>query len=120
MPIFTIKASETVFYQEEIQAETRDEAIERYWHIYDKMHQSKGFFLPFAAAENFETGKNALFSIGLFLVETTEEGEFEYNLLGYGDERDTVEAIELETHLLGYGQAQLYNELRIQQNILLN
>lgn len=98
----------------------RDEAIERYWHIYDKMHQSKGFFLPFAAADNFETGKNALFSIGLFLVETTEEGEFEYNLLGYGDERDTVEAIELETHLLGYGQAQLYNELRIQQNILLN
>jgi ribosomal protein L20A (L18A) len=31
MPIFTIKASETVFYQEEIQAETRDEAIEKFY-----------------------------------------------------------------------------------------
>jgi hypothetical protein len=98
----------------------RDEAIDRYWHIYDNMHQSKAFFLPFAAADNFETGKNALFSIGLFFVETTEDGESEYNLLGYGDERDTAEAIELETHLLGYGQVQLYNELRIQQNLLIN
>ena len=31
MPIFTIKASETVFYQEEIQAETRDEAIQKFY-----------------------------------------------------------------------------------------
>jgi hypothetical protein len=31
MPIFTIKASEQVFYQEEIQAETRDEAIEKFY-----------------------------------------------------------------------------------------
>ena len=31
MPIFRIKASETVFYQEEIQAETRDEAIEKFY-----------------------------------------------------------------------------------------
>jgi hypothetical protein len=37
MPIFTIKASETVFYQEEIQAETRDEAIEKF---YDMMCSS--------------------------------------------------------------------------------
>jgi hypothetical protein len=94
-------------------------AVDRYWQIYERMHQSKGFFLPFAAADNFETGKNALFSIGLFLVETTEDGEFEYNLLGYGDERDTNEAIELEAHLLGYGQIQLYNELRTDQNHLI-
>jgi ribosomal protein L20A (L18A) len=31
MPIFTIKASEVVFYQEEIQAKTRDEAIEKFY-----------------------------------------------------------------------------------------
>ena len=31
MPRFTIKASEQVFYQEEIQAETRDEAIEKFY-----------------------------------------------------------------------------------------
>ena len=55
----------------------RDAAVNRYWQIYETMHQSKGFFLPFAAADNFETGKNALFSIGLFLIETTEDGEFE-------------------------------------------
>ena len=78
----------------------RDAAVNRYWEIYKTMHQSKGFFLPFAAADNFETGKNALFSIGLFLVETTEDGEFEYNLLGYG-------------------QTQLYDELRIHQNHLI-
>ena len=35
MPRFTIKASEQVFYQEEIEAETRDEAIEKF---YDMMH----------------------------------------------------------------------------------
>jgi hypothetical protein len=97
----------------------RDAAVNRYWQIYETMHQSKGFFLPFAAADNFETGKNALFSIGLFLIETTEDGEFEYNLLGYGDKRDTNEAIELEAHLLGYGQTQLYDELRSHQNHLI-
>ena len=31
MPRFTIKASEQVFYQEEIEAETRDEAIEKFY-----------------------------------------------------------------------------------------
>jgi len=31
MPRFTIKASETVFYQEEIEAETREEAIEKFY-----------------------------------------------------------------------------------------
>ena len=31
MPRFIIKASEQVFYQEEIQAETRDEAIEKFY-----------------------------------------------------------------------------------------
>ena len=33
----------------------RDAAVNRYWQIYETMHQSKGFFLPFAAADNFET-----------------------------------------------------------------
>ena len=31
MPIFTIKASEQVFYQEEVEAETREEAIEKFY-----------------------------------------------------------------------------------------
>jgi hypothetical protein len=31
MPIFIIRASEQVFYHEEIQAKTRDEAIEKFY-----------------------------------------------------------------------------------------
>jgi len=31
MPRFTIKASEQVFYQEEIEAKTKDEAIEKFY-----------------------------------------------------------------------------------------
>ena len=31
MPTFRIKASEQVFYQEDIEAETRDEAIEKFY-----------------------------------------------------------------------------------------
>jgi hypothetical protein len=31
MPRFTIKASEQVYYQEEIEAETRDEAVEKFY-----------------------------------------------------------------------------------------
>jgi len=31
MPRFTIKASEQVYYQEEVEAETRDEAIEKFY-----------------------------------------------------------------------------------------
>lgn len=37
MPRFIIQASEQVFYQEEIQAETREEAIEKF---YDMMQGS--------------------------------------------------------------------------------
>ena len=33
MPKFIIKASEEVFYQEEIEAETRDEAMQKFYDI---------------------------------------------------------------------------------------
>ncbi len=46
----------------------RDFAVDRHWQIYERMHQSKGFFLPFTASDNFETGKNALFKVLLLLI----------------------------------------------------
>ena len=33
MPIFTIKAREQVFYQEEVEAETKEEAIEKFYEL---------------------------------------------------------------------------------------
>ena len=37
MPIFRIRASEQVFYKEDIEAETREEAIEKFYDIVSQL-----------------------------------------------------------------------------------
>lgn len=57
------------------------------------------YFLPFASPKDFVHGKNAAFSLDLFIVEyCDEEEQYEYNLSG--DEAEVKEALEMEEQVL--------------------
>ena len=75
------------------------EATNYYYERLVGMNQNP-YFLPYASPENFELGKNASFSITLYLVEYYSDDEyFEYPLLGE-DEETMAESIEIETEVL--------------------
>lgn len=77
----------------------KTEAEKYYWERLDGLEQGK-YFLPFAAPQNFEFGKNAAFSVTLSLVEYyTDDEYFEHPLIGEDDET-TAESIEIETAVL--------------------
>lgn len=77
----------------------KNDAEKYYWERLQGFENTK-YFLPFAAPENFERGKNAAFSITLSLVEFyNEEEQYEYPLLGE-DEETTSEGQELEMAIL--------------------
>ena len=78
----------------------KTEAEKYYWERLDGFKKGGKYFLPFAAPQNFEFGKNAAFSITLSLVEYyTDDKYFEYPLIGE-DEETTAESIEIETAVL--------------------
>ena len=77
----------------------KTEAEKYYWERLSGLENSK-YFLPFAAPENFEFGKNSAFSITLSLVEFYAEDEFfEHTLLGEDDET-ILESYQIETEVL--------------------
>lgn len=79
--------------------ECKVKAEKHYWERLEGLEQGK-YYLPFAAPQNFEFGKNAAFSITLSLVEYyTDDEYFEYPLIGEDDET-TAESIEIEADVL--------------------
>jgi len=58
-----------------------------------------GYFLPFAAFEDFKEGENAAYSVTLEIIENTDGEEDEYFLAG-GEDEEHAEARELELKIL--------------------
>ena len=70
-----------------------------YWERLAGLEQGK-YFLPFAAPQDFEFGKNAAFSITLSLIEFyTDDDYYTHQLIGEDDET-TAESREIETEVL--------------------
>jgi hypothetical protein len=77
----------------------KTEAEKCYWEKLGGLAQRQ-YFLPFAAPQNFECGKNAAFSVTLILVEYYNEDEyFEYPLIGE-DYETTAESRVIERDIL--------------------
>ncbi len=75
--------------------EARKAAINWYYDTLNGLIKEGSYFLPFTGPKDFEFGKNAAFSIGVFMVHSWGDQIDEFCLLGY-DEDAIEETIEME------------------------
>lgn len=77
----------------------KTEAEQYYFERLEGLENGK-YFLPYAAPENFEFGKNAAFSITLALVEYYSSNDYYEHILIGEDEETTAESEEIEAAIL--------------------